>query len=96
MPVTARSSVGSPAGSTRKGFSLGNCPTTWARECMGLADRIEPILREPPLIVLSLFRLVAGAENTPNRLRGSGESHRHRIHAVAQTRRGRTIVEHVP
>jgi hypothetical protein len=67
-----------------------------SRESRRLGVCIEPILRESPLIVLSLFRLGAGAENTTNRLRSSCESHRHRIHAVTQTRRGRAIVEHVP
>ena len=96
MSGTSPSSMGSPTGSTTKGFSLGGCPRTWPRESRGLGDCIEPILRESPFIVLSLLRLVAGAENTTNRLRSSRESHRHRIHAVTQTRRGRPIVEHVP
>ena len=52
--------------------------------------------RESLFTALSFFRLGAGAENTTNRLRSFCESHRHRIHAVTQTRRGRAIVEHVP
>ena len=63
---------------------------------MGLADCIEPILRESRLTALSLFCWVAGAETAANQLRSSRKSHRHRIHAVTQTRRGRAIVEHVP
>src|ERR1700722_3810345 len=95
MSVTGSSSVGNPTGSSTKGFSLPGCLRTWPGESRGLGDRIEPILRESPLIVPSLFRLGAGAENTKDRLRSSCESHRHRIHAVTQTRRGRAIVEHV-
>ena len=96
MSGTSPSSVGNPTGSIRKGFSLAGYPRTWPRESRALGDCIEPIFGESPLIVLSLFRLVAGAETTTNRLRSSRESHRHRIHAVTQTRRGRPIVEHVP
>src|SRR5271155_817307 len=87
---------GNPTGSSRKDFSLAGCPRIWHRKPMGLADCIEPILRASPLIVLSLFRSVAGAGDTTNLLRSCRESHRHRIHAVAQTRRGRPIVEYMP
>lgn len=45
----------------------------------------------PPGILNQLLVVIIGLA-----LRSSRESHRHRIHAVTQTRRGRPIVEHVP
>lgn len=96
MSATSPSSVGNPTGSTRKGLSFANCPTIWPRELRALVECINPIWRESRLIVVSLLQSIAATENRANGLRISRESHRHRIHAIAQTCRGRAVVEHVP
>jgi hypothetical protein len=96
MSGTSPSSAGNPSGSAMKGFSFASCRTAWPRELRAPVECINPIWRASRFIVVPLLQSTAATENRANGLRSTRESHRHRIHAIAQTCRGRAVVENVP